>query len=127
LRENGYHLTGYGASSGDLASASKAGTRLAVSAVPPIFINVRRSISCPGIINSSVVYQKPVIIFPMVDGIGRLGVDFLLSYPRRDCRESCRCVLSGFSVNIGHSSFCLISRTASPAPPRFASFISEYL
>src|SRR3954463_4993728 len=59
LRENGYHLTGYGASPGDLASASKAGTRFAESAVVPIFINVRRSISCPELIHSSVVDQKP--------------------------------------------------------------------
>src|SRR3954453_4368637 len=59
LRENGYHLTGYGASPGDLVSASKAGTRFAESAVVPIFINVRRSISCPELIHSSVVDQKP--------------------------------------------------------------------
>src|SRR3954466_9693849 len=59
LRENGYHFTGYGVSPGDLASASKAGTRFAESAVVPIFINVRRSISCPELIHSSVVDQKP--------------------------------------------------------------------
>src|SRR3954467_7840740 len=70
LRENGYHFTGYGVSPGDLVSASKLGTRFAVSAVPPIFINVRRSISCPELIHSSVVDQKPrVIIFPIVDRI----------------------------------------------------------
>src|SRR2546423_13366247 len=67
LRENGYHFTGYGASPGDLASASKAGTSFAESAVVPIFINVRRSISCPELIHSSVVDQKPAIIFPIVD------------------------------------------------------------
>src|SRR3954469_17160375 len=87
LRENGYHLTGYGVSAGDSASASKAGTRFAVSAVLPILRNVRRSISCPELIHSSVVDQKPGDYIPDVDESGIPTQICLRESSARNCCE----------------------------------------